>query len=505
MHRLVIALTALLSLTAGAYLAGYLLLFSGSADTAAELAPADTAIFLSLSLQPSSGQDGKVRQLASRLPGFADTSAFDEKIDELAQNLLSQVGLDYRQHVKPWLGPQLAVVMRDLTAGPTLLVAVRDQAAAVESLLTLEADRGGAFDAASHGGVEVRSSDGIAYAFVGDTLVVGSDPAAVQAVIDVSAGAESLADRAEFGTAMERLEDDRLASVFVDLAAVLGEQSRYRTAAGALVAEPEGLVLRGRADTGDVDGGAASTGAPPDEAATLPEWMPPDTQVAVSAFDAGELLLSAEALLSEVPAAEGLAGTIDSARILFAFGLGLDLNDLILELMRGEGGLALQGLDTDAPSGQLLLRPSDPEAAIALLDDLVERLEGTGADVERDERDGVELVTVGLADLGSLAYAVTDEIVILGLGADGVEAAVSAHETGENLASTDEYGAAWSLAGTHGGNEVLVDPAVLLALLGFGGELPSDARDILAQLGAVAITLPDRGDHLEFHAVLTVE
>ena len=504
MHRLVIALTALLSLTAGAYLAGYLLLFSGSADTAAELAPADTVVFISVSLQPSSGQDANIAELASRLPGFADTSAFDQKIDELAQNLLSQLGLDYRQHVKPWLGPQLAVVMRDLTATPTLLVAVRDQAAAVESLNALEADRGGAFEAASHGGVEVRSSEGIAYAFVGGTLVVGPEPAAVQAVIDVSTGGESLADRAEFGTAMERLETDRVASLFVDVAAVLGGDSRYRTAAGALVAEPEGLVLRGRADTA-ANGETSTAPAAADEAATLPEWMPDDTQVAVAAFDGGELLLSAEDLLSEVPAAEGLAGTIESARILFAFGLGLDLNEFIVELMQGEGGLSLQGLDTDAPSGQLLLRPSDPAAATALLDDLADRLEGTGADVERDERGGVELVTIGLADLGALAYAVTDEVIILGLGAEGVEAAVSAHESGENLASTDEYAAAWALAGTRSGNEVMMDPRVLLSILGLGGELPSDARDILAQLGAVAITLPDRGDHLEFHAVLTVD
>ncbi|MGZ8512188.1 MAG: DUF3352 domain-containing protein [Candidatus Limnocylindria bacterium] len=503
MHRLVIALTALLGLTAGAYLAGYLLLFSGSGDTAAELAPADTVVFVSISLQPSSGQDGAIRQLASRLPGFADTSAFDQKIDELAQNLISQLGLDYRQHVKPWLGPQLAVVMRDLTATPTLLIAVRDQAAAVESLNALEGDRGGAFDAASHGRIEVRSSEGVAYAFVGETLVVSPDAAAVEAVIDVSTGGESLADRAEFGTAMERIEADRLASLFVDVAAVLGDDSRYRTAAGALVAEPEGLVLRGRADAAAADE-TATAAAAPDVAATLPEWMPVDTQVAMSAFDGGELLLSAEELLADVPAAEGLVGTIESARILFAFGLGLDLNDLILELMRGEGGLALQGLDTDAPTGQLLLRPSDPQAAIALLEDVADRLEGTGANVERDERDGVEVVSIGLAGLGALAYAVTDEVIILGLGAEGVEAAVAAHETGDNLASTDDYAAAWALAGTRTGNEVMMDPAVLLSILGLGGELPSDARDILAQLGAVAITLPDRGDHLEFHAVLTV-
>ena len=96
-------------------------------------------------------------------------------------------------------------------------------------------------------------------------------------------------------------------------------------------------------------------------------------------------------------------------------------------------------------------------------------------------------------------------MIILGLGAEGVDAAVSAHESGENLASTDEYAAAWALAGTRSGNEVMMDPRALLSILGLGGELPSDARDILAQLGAVAITLPDRGHHLEFHAVLTVD
>jgi hypothetical protein len=505
MHRLVVALTTLLSLAAAAYLAGYLFLFSGSADRAADLAPADTAIYVSFSLQPSSAQDANIAQLAARLPGFADTSALDQKIDELAQNLLAQLaGLDYRQHVKPWLGSQVTVVMRDAVAGTTLLVAVRDQAAAVEALSDVEAGRGGPFEASSHAGIEVRVGEGIAYAFVAETLVVGPDAAAVEAVIDVSQGADSLADRAEFGTAMARLPGDRLAALYLDLAAAVGEDSRYRSAAGALVAAPEGLVLRGRADTADDDAAASPAGAA-DEATTLAGWMPADTQVAVASFDAAELLFAAEALLADVPAAEGLTGTIASARILFSFGLGLDLNELIGELMRGEGGLALQGLDTDTPSGQLLLRPADPDAAAALLDDVSERLADSGASVEREQREGGELVTVDLAGLGSLAYAVLDEVIIIGLGAEGVEAAISAHETGDSLLQTDEYSAAYALAGTRGGNEVIVDPAVLLALAGIGGELPADVRDILERLGAVAITLPDRGDHLEFHVVLTVE
>lgn len=506
MHRLVVALTTLLSLTAATYVAAYVFLFAGSGAGAAALAPATTAIYVSVSLQPSSAQEANIERLASRLPGFADTSVLDQKIDELAQNLLAQLGLDYRRHVRPWLGTELAVAFPDPSSSPILLVEVRDDAAARDSLDELEADRGGGFQASTHGGVEVRASDEVAYAFVEQMLVFGSDPSAVEAVIDVSAGGESLADRPEFGTSMERLSADRLAALFVDLARVVGDDSRYRTAAGALIVERDGLALRGRADTSAVGGASSTATAIVEEVATLPKWMPADTQVAMSAFDAGELLLTAERLLGGVPAAEGVTGTIESARALFAFGLGLDLNEVVRELTRGEGGLALQGINTDAATGQLLLRPTDPAAAVALLEDITDRLQATGATVERDQRDGAELVTVGLAGLGSLAYAVTDQdVLIIGLGVGGVEAALAAGDTGESLATTDEYAAAYELAGTRGGNEVLLDPAVLLTLLGLGGELPSDARDILAQLGAVALTVPDRGDHLEFHAVLPVE
>ena len=504
MHRLVVALTTLLSLTAATYVAAYVFLFAGSGVGAAALAPATTAIYVSLSLQTPSAQDANIERLASRLPGFADTSVLDQKIDELAQNLLAQLGLDYRRHVRPWLGPELAVAFADLSSAPTLLVAVRDDAAARDSLQELEADRGGGFDASTHGGVEVRASDGVAYAFVEQMLVVAADAASVARVIDVSAGSESLADRADFVTAMERLPADRVAALFVDLPRIVGEDSRYDTAAGALVVEPEGLVLRGRAETSGDAG--ASPAAAPDDVATLAAWMPPDTQVAISAFDAGELLLTAERLLADVPAAEGLTATIDSARALFAFGLGLDLDEVVRDLMRGEGGLALQRLETDAATGQLLLRPDDPAEAVALLEDVTDRLQATGASVEREERNGAELVTLALGDIGSLAYAVTDDgVIIIGLAAEAVEAALAAADAGDSLATTDEYTAAYELAGTRGGNEAVVDPRALLVLLGFGGEPPSDARDILAQLGVVALTVPDRGDHLEFHAVLPVD
>jgi len=507
MHRLVIALTTLLGLTAAVYLAGHLLLFNGAADAAGELAPADTALYLIVSLQPSSAQDTAIAQLASRIPGFADASTLDDKVDALAQNLAAQAGLDYRADLKPWLGDQIAAALpAGPEASPMLFVAVGDRAAADEAMGRLEGRHDEPFVSSTHDGVEIRSAETLAYAFVAETLVVAADAAAVQSVIDVHGGAESLADRSDFAEAMATLPTDRLAAGYIDLKAFLGEGSRYPFAVGALVADSEGLVVRGRSGTATAEAaGSASGAAESPEAATLAGWMPADTQLAISAFDGAELLFSAESILADAPAAEGLTGTLQSVRGLLAFGLGIDLDDLLMELMRGEAGLALRGLDSDAPSGLLLLRPDDMDVATSRLEELTDLLAGSGASVDRTERGDGELVSVGLAGIASLAYAISGEVIVLGLETEAVEAVLDAAESGDTLASLDAYRAAFELAGERNGNEIYMDPAVLPELLGIADGLPADARDILAQLGAFAVTLPDGGDHLEIHAALTVD
>lgn len=505
MHRLVIALTTLITLTGAAYVAGHLFLFGGTSTGFGELVPADTAVYLSVSLQPSSAQDAAISELAARLPGFADASALDQKLDELAQSLVAEAGLDYRRDVKPWLGDEASVAVSSGDDGTaTLLAAVADRAAADEAVSRLEAESGESFTTSTHGGAEIRVGETVAYAFVGETLVVAADAEAVGRVIDVQGGAESLADRAGLADALATLPADRLAVAYVDLEATLDEASRYPFAVGAIVADPDGLIARGRTATAEGDSGA-SAGPRASEAAELPSWMPADTQLAVSAFDAAELLFTAESLLADVPAAEGITSTLDSVRTLFAFGLGTDLDELLEELLAGEGGLALRGLDTAAPGGLLLLRPDDLDGATARLDELVGLLTGAGGTVDRTEAGGHEVVTVGLAGIASLSYAVADDVVLLGLDSAGIEAALAGRAGADTLADLDAYRAAFDLAGERTGNEVFMDPAVLLQLLGLGDGLPSDARDILAELGAFAVTIPDRGDHLEFHAVLTVE
>src|SRR5688572_18988808 len=109
MHRLVVASVTLIGLVAIAVVAGYLILFAGAGDRAASLAPANTAVYANLCLQPSTGQQMNLSRLIARLPGFADEAALDDKIDQVMQNVLSLGMIDYRAHVKPWLGDQVAI------------------------------------------------------------------------------------------------------------------------------------------------------------------------------------------------------------------------------------------------------------------------------------------------------------------------------------------------------------------------------------------------------------
>ena len=90
MHRLVIALTTLLSLTAAAVVAGYLFLFAAQPDRAAEAVPDGTAFYATLYLQPSTGQKLNLAELMSRVPGFSDRDALDQKIHEITARFLRQ-------------------------------------------------------------------------------------------------------------------------------------------------------------------------------------------------------------------------------------------------------------------------------------------------------------------------------------------------------------------------------------------------------------------------------
>jgi hypothetical protein len=520
MHRLVIALVTLIGLT-GAFVVGAFLFLSGATtDRAAALAPAGTVVYANVYLQPSAGQQMNLAELIGRLPGFADEASLDEKIDQVAQNLLGGTGIDYRADIEPWLGGQLAVAAwagddGQVDEGNVVLIAeVRDRVAAETAVPNLLAADGGDVTTETHAGTELHVAEAGAYAFVGEMLVAGPTADALRAAIDAEAGS-SLADRADFRATVDALPPDHLAAVFVDLAAVADagggtELTGVSTAGLVVVAERDGLRISGSApfDVDDAAPSARAAFALGTEASSLVDWMPDETVAELVVFGLRQSLEDAESMLGVTPEGEEVAGFLATARALAAFGLGIDLDADVLPLLDREVAVALTGLDGELPSGQLLLRPSDGDAAAGMLDHLAGRLEAAGATRETvtlDDLDGVEITVLTLPDTGEVAYAVVDGIVVLGFTVEDVGAAIGAHRSGRTLGAAETYRSAFELAGARAGTEAYVDVSAAAALLGLDATLPADARDILGQIGSFALTLPSRDDEIQFHAVLTID
>jgi hypothetical protein len=513
MHRLVIASVTLIGLVAVAVLASYLVLFAGAADRAATLAPANTIVYANLYLQPSTGQQLNLSGLIGRLPGFADDAALDEKVDQVVQNLLSMTGIDYRTHVKPWLGDQVAVAawpsgVDALQSATVLLAEASDPETARSSLAGLAADQGFTMSTETYGGTELEVADGMAYAIVDDMVVIGGDAEAIHAVIDTSAGAESLATQESFTEATDGLPD-HLASFYVDLAAVAAASGTTTdlggatTASAVLVAETDGLRLSGSAPLPDV---AASPATEPEpQQGTLTAWMPERTLAEVTMFDVRGVLEQAFAVAEEVPEGEEVAGSLDTVRALAALALGVDLDQDVLPLLDGETAIAFGGIGPTAmPSGQLLLRPSDPEAALNVLRQVADRIGSTGGTSSTETLEGVEITVVSVPDTIDAAFGVVDGAVVIGLSPGDVAAVAEARTSGFTLDGTGAYEQAFEVAGTRSGTEAWMDVGTLGGLLSLVVELPDDARDILSGLGSLALTVPTRADQIEFHAVLTV-
>ena len=519
MHRLVVALVTLLGLTGAAVVAAYLLLFSAGTDRAARLAPADTALYVNVYLQPSAGQQMNLSQLIGRFPGFADDATLDDKVDQVVQNLLAGSGVDYRRDVKPWLGNQVALAVwpsagTDIAdAQPVVLAEVKDREAAEASIESLVPD-GSAFRTETHDGVALHVSSETTYAFVEEMLVLGPDPAGVRRVIDVSRGADALADRDDFQRTMRDMPSDHLASAFVDLAAVAEEAdvaeqlSAVSTAGAVLVAEEAGLRLSGSApfDVERADPSARAAFVMSREPSSLTEWMPPTTIAEVVIFGLRQTLEDAEAAARATPDGQELTSALDTFRAIAAFGLGIDLDADVLPLFDREVAIALTGFRGDLPSGQLLLRPDDPGAAGAGLARITERLTAVGATTREHEMPGGTATVIGVPEMGEVAYVVTDAgIIIFAFGTEDLAAAVDAHDRGTSLASTEAYRRTFDTAGIRAGNEAWIDVRALVALMQADAELDADTRDILGQIGTLGFTAPSREDHIEFHAVLTVE
>ena len=113
---------------------------------------------------------------------------------------------------------------------------------------------------------------------------------------------------------------------------------------------------------------------------------------------------------------------------------------------------------------------------------------------------------MAVPQVGSISWTVADGVVVLGLSAADVRAALEAHASGDSLAQASDYRSTFTLAGARGGNELYANLGGLLDAAGSAalGDLSPDVRDILSHVGALGLSLPAHDDRIEFHAMVTV-
>jgi hypothetical protein len=526
-HRLVIALTTLLAAVAIAVIVAYLFIFGPSADRAANLAPAGSVAYVSVYLTPSSGQQANLGDLLTKLPGLRDRSALGNKIDEITQRQVATAGLDYRADVKPWLGDEAAVALLEVpdaaNASPAnakglVIVAVKDEAAATAGMGRIIAKARGTTSTETYQGITVSSvsggsGGGGAFAIVDRMLVAGPSADSVRDAIDAAQGrTDSLADTAAFRAAMQPLPGDRVASAYLDtpaLASASGQGGRanaLRPAGFALVVKPNGLQLVGRMP---VDQGAAGASAVAmlglgGSPGVTSAWMPDTTQAELVLFGAQQGFAALEGQLGSLPNGQQAQQALSQLRGLAALGLGIDLDRDLLPLFDRETAVALQDLNVTSFRGQILLRPSDPAAAQDALTRVADALRGRGSQVSQEQVGGATVTTLNVPQLGQLAFGIDQGTVIVALSAADVKAAINAHSSGATLSAAAEYRQAFELAGGRAGAELYVDAGRLITLLGGLPDLPSDARDILTHVDALALSAPTSANAIEIRATVTV-
>jgi len=516
-RRLVVALAALLAMVGVAVVAGYLLFFGATGDRAAGAVPADSALYVKVYLQPSSGQQLNLFGLIGHLQGFSDDATREEKIHEVTQSLLGDVGVDYAANLRPWLGGQVALaVATPPGAGappPLLLLAsVKDLAVAREAVPRLMARDGVTYVAETYRGQRALMSETISYCLLDDLFVVASTPDRLREALDADADTiTSLADLPAFGTAMRGVPADHLASLYLDLGQVAGRDAGgdlggFGPAALALTAAPDGLHLDGEvpfsaADAGEEARAAFALGA---RTSSLAAWMSPSTSAELSVFG---LQQSISDLENEIGDGSLLAPALDllgQLRLIAGIGLGVNVDRDLLPLFDGEAAVALTELNPATPRGVLLLRPRDADAARAAIDTMRAALAAHGSAISTSGAGGVTITLISVPQVGRLAYAMVDGIVLAGLDPADLATALEAHRSGAALAADPRYEPTFELAGRRAGGEFWADiPALLEAASGIF-DPGIEVRDILHQIGELAMSASAVDDHLEIHAVLTM-
>jgi hypothetical protein len=442
---------------------------AGEGDPATAV-PRDTLFYADVVVRP----EGDLREDALDAAGkVLRTDDPEARIRELVERAFQEAAageLDYDRDVKPWLGERAGLWASgpgaDRQPQAVLLLAATDTEKAQQAIDDVLRRSGETLRRGSHHDAEYQVAEDTAVGVVGDFVAIGTE-GGMRRTIDASEG-DSLAEQERYRTAVEGLEDERLAHFFADTKGLLAlaeredpafrEQmrqlrsiipfDRFPPAAGAFMADGSRLALditaRGTCDLGRLGAftGAAST--------PLLRELPAGSWAAAGSPKLGETM---RVTFEQLGGAIGATVMREQVRRE----LGLDLERDVFSWM-GDVAFFVRGTTVDTIDGGAVIQVTDEDRAADAFGKIV------GALRTRANLDPQPLKLEGADAAFSMQVGGSGRPAVLARGngrvvaAFGEGAAREGLDAGEKLGDSDVYEQATEVLGDD------VEPAMLLSL-----------------------------------------
>jgi hypothetical protein len=525
--------------------------------------PSGAVVYGEVRLDLPGDQRQQVGEFLSKFPGFADQAALDAKLDEVLDRLVADASKDkqtFTKDIKPWFDGELAFSVGPLpdpksltgsggmdTGNALVLLSVKDPAAAQAWFDAAFKEAGAATSTETYGSTTITvftGSDGPkgAFAIIDGKVAVAGQLDAVKAAIDTKGSGGFAADPAA-KQALGAADGDHLGFVFVDLKSLLDWTSTLATQVGGAATSPVSDTLRGFVpDWGAywlrVEGdaivmestapkAATTLGPTQDRASDVAKHVPSSAIALAVSHDTGKTLQQVLDLYKSEASLKTVTDAIDQ-------GLGaLGGADNAIGWI-GDTGVVVNRAG-DAVEGGLVILPTDAKAASSFFTSVknLASLSGVaGVTFREEDHDGATISVASfdipglmgaagsaVPQLGALpldkvelAWAVTDDVVVIGSGPEFVKHVLDTTDA-TSLASNDRYKALMDRVGT-GTNSLFVDLAAIRGLAeGVMGDVDasalksyrSDVQPFLAPLDALAASSSVGGDLTSSTLIITVK
>ncbi len=442
------------------------------------MVPASADVYATVYLDPPIGQKLNLLKLAHKFPDLKTDRDIDKKVDEILDQGLKEADLSFGKDVRPWLGTRLGLVVQLADGTPwVLLIAARDESKARAALAKA---RDGAsarrlvWREETYRGVLIASSihtsgsptgnvkEGIAYAHLHHTVVLGNAEALLRDVVDADQGKKPrLVDSAGYKSAISRLPAERLALAYVNGKRAgdrlrelpttpfgsgllmprpgMDQLNAFKSVGFAVSAMPNGLSgdLEIDIDAGKLDRWTrTAVGTAPRKNRVL-EWIP---QHAYGVYALTTLKPIVQSFAEQALASDGSARhSLDQ--------YGLTGPNGVIAHLTGDAGLEVGPGSGDYPAGAVLIGTDDARGMRALLNQLAAMVVPflSGASLTRETYRGVEISSLsggGLVPAFAPAYTVTGGFGIVASTQQELKAIIDAHESGQNITVAERFLAA---------------------------------------------------------------